>query len=67
MSSFGLQRRVSTMTARIFNSASGSVGSGGVLRTPHEFSVVVGGEGYDGDDDDVSEFSLRVTSNPPGE
>ena len=70
--SFSVQRRVSTMTTRLFNSA--GVDNGSDSRAPHEFTLGGGrgGEeaGYDGGggssgDDDVSEFSLRVTSIPP--
>ena len=66
-STFSVQRRVSTVTTRLFNSAGVSNESS---RTPHELTIGGrgGGGGYDGDrDDDVSEFSLRVTSIPPGE
>ena len=55
--SFSVQRRVSTMTTRLFNSA--GVSSRGEGRTLHELTI--------GGDDDVSEFSLRVNSIPPGE
>ena len=62
--SFSVQRRVSTMTTRLFNSAGVDNGSYDG-RAPHEFTL--GGGGGGGSDDDVSEFSLRVTSIPPGE
>ena len=55
------------MTTRLFNSAGVSNESS---RTPHELTIGGGGggKGYDGHRDDaVSEFSLRVTSIPPGE
>ena len=72
--SFSVQRRVSTMTARLFNSAgvdrddsdSGRNATFARHRTPHEFSNVNNVDGDD-DEDDVSEFSLRVASIPPGE
>ena len=68
--SFSVQRRVSTMTARLFNSAGvdrdsdSSNSNAFARRTPHEFSNVNMNED---DEDDVSEFSLRVASIPPGE
>ena len=64
--SFSVQRRVSTMTARLFNSAGvdrDDSGNAFARRTPHEFSNV---NNADEDEDDVSEFSLRVASIPPG-
>ena len=70
--SFSVQRRVSTMTARLFNSAGvdrcDDSGSNATFacRTPHEFSHINNGND-DEDEDDVSEFSLRVASIPPGD
>ena len=73
--SFSVQRRVSTMTARLFNSAgvdrddsdSGRNATFARHRTPHEFSNVNINGNEDDNEDDVSEFSLRVASIPPGE